>query len=434
MSQHLSPAELRELSSRYLMKRTRSWPDDPLALVSARGARVVDRNGDHYLDMFGGVATVVEYGNRRIATAQKAVIDDGAVHFSELYVNERECLAAQALANVMPAGLTRSRFTSSGSQANELAARIAMRKTGNVGLVALKHSYHGRTPTAAALTFQQAWRNAGPYGHPVCFAPNPYALRRPAGMDEELFFEWCLEQTEDTIRHGLGGRLAAIWIEPIQGNGGVVHGPLWYYGRLVELAHKYGGLVVADEVQTGIGRTGQWFASASWSSLPDIIVTAKALGNGTPVAAVTTTDEIAVCMDDFLDFDTFGGNPYACATVSATLDVVAEFLPNVRASGRELWDGLVSMATDRHQDVITEVRGEGLMIGVELVDPQDRRTPNASLMAKLHTEMRRRKVLIGKGGPFASVVRLKPPYCLTTRDVVLFLGALDEALTAVKTA
>lgn len=222
-----------------------------------------------------------------------------------------------------------------------------------------------------------------------------------------------------------------MWVEPIQGNGGVVQGPTWYYDRLVQLVHKYGGLVVADEVQTGVGRTGKWLSYLNWQEKPDVIVMAKALANGYPIGSVTTTDEIAACMNDFLDFNTFGGGPLACATMLANLDVVEGYGVNIGATGEQLYGGLKSIGS-HHEDVVGDVRGQGLMLGVEFVQSGDRHANNPGLMTKVHRAMRDRHVLVGKGGPDGNVMRIKPPYCLTSEDVDTFLGALDESINVAK--
>lgn len=430
-----SVLDLKRRGGDVLMKLTRYWPNEPLTFVSGHGAHLVTPEGEEYLDMFAGVATVpVGYGNAHLASAIARQAGE-LMHMSELYLNPVVVAAAERLADIAPNGLTKCRFVNSGSEANELAARIVMRATGKTGLIALEHAYHGRTPTAANLTFQRGWRNAPPYVHDVHFVPNPYALRRPKGMDEHDFYVWCLERTEAVIKHAHGGakaNFAGLWVEPIQGNGGVIKGPRWYYDELVKLVHAYGGLLVADEVQTGFGRTGSWFGCQEWDQTPDIMVMAKGIAGGFPMGAVSTRPGIADAMDGFLDFNTYGGNPLACAAMLATLEEIESMRENIDARGAQLMDGLCNL--QNNFEVIAEVRGQGLMLGVEFVTDRDSLAHNPELMAALHQAMRNRGVLVGKGGPEGNIMRIKPPYCLTPQDCDNFLDRLGDALNTIYTA
>ncbi|MBI5369760.1 aspartate aminotransferase family protein [Candidatus Uhrbacteria bacterium] len=428
MSPRSSDSDLEARASAALMKLTRYWPDDPLTFVTGHGSHLCTPEGEEYLDLFGGVATVsVGYGNPHLASAIAHQAGQ-LIHMSELYLNPVVVAAAERLGEIAPRGLTKCRFVNSGSEANELAANIVMRATGKTGLLALEHAYHGRTPIARSLTYQQGWRNAPPYVHNVQFVPNPYALRRPKGMGEPDFYRWCLDRTEAAIKHAHGGakaNFAGLWVEPIQGNGGVIMGPSRYYDELIKLVHAYGGLVVADEVQTGFGRTGLWFGCQHWSETPDIVVMAKGIAGGFPMGAVSTTPGIAAAMDDFLDFNTYGGNPLACAAMLATIEEIESLRDNIGACGAQLAEGLCGLV--REFPVIAEVRGQGLMLGVEF-DDDGTLDPNPKLMAKLHMRLRERHVLVGKGGPEGNIMRIKPPYCLTEQEADTFLVALRESL------
>jgi 4-aminobutyrate aminotransferase-like enzyme len=430
----MSVAELKALGDQHLMPLTRYWPDDPLVVTHGKGAYLYDADGRPYLDMFGGVATVsVGYADPRVIEAQIAQLKRGC-HFTELYLSEPIVRAAACLASITPEGFTKCKVVNSGSEANELAAMVVMHATGKTGLIALEHAYHGRTPIARSLTFLCNWRNAPPYVHDVHFVPNPYALRRPKGMGEDDFYHWCLERIETTIKHAHGGKknFAGFWVEPWQGNGGVIAGPSWYYDALVWLVHHYDGLVVADEVQTGFGRTGKWFGCQWWNEKPDLIVMAKGIANGFPMGAVATTPKIAEAMEGFLDFNTFGGNPLAAVSMHATIDAIKTMRDNVLTRGKQLSDGLEGFVT-RHRSV-AKVRGCGLMLGVEFVADKDSLKHNPALMEKIHRMMRDRGVLVGKGGPEGNIMRIKPPYCLTEADCDKFLNALDESVTVAEAA
>ncbi len=434
MTEHLSAHEIAAMGKQFLMPAyMRYWPDDPLVLRRGMGQYVFDANGRRYLDAFGAVVTIsLGHCDLGVLEAQIAQMRE-AQHFTTLFPEEQLVLTAVRLAGIARGTLSQSFFTNSGSEANEVAAHLARRATRRTGLISLYHSFHGRTATAAALTAQKPWRNVPPYSSDVHHVPNPYLLRRP-GMTEDEFLRWCLHQTEETIKHSLGGEgnFAGLWVEPIQGNGGVIKGPSWYYDELVRLTHKYGGLLIADEVQTGFGRTGKWFGCDHWGEQPDMMVMAKGMGNGYPVGGVIATPAVAAGFDGLTHFNTYGGNPVAMATVCAVIDGIDtdEVRNNIKQRGAQLMNDLEELYG--HHRMIGEVRGQGLMIGVEIVVDRTDMVQNPVGLAKVHRKMRDRGFLLGKGGVDGNVFRIKPPYCITKEDCDDLMAALDDSLTEVE--
>lgn len=407
------------------------FPDDPLVLKRGSMQYVWDLEGREYLDAFSSVVTI-SAGHCHPEVVEALVEQASeAQHFTTLYPEGRLAEAAEKLVGLAPEGLSRVFFTNSGSEANDFAAHAVMRATRRTGLIALLHSFHGRTGTASALTFQKPWRNVPPYKPDVYCVPNPYVFRRPKGMSEQGFLEMCLHYTREVINHACGGQnLAGLWVEPVQGNGGVIHGPSWYYDELVCMVHEAGGFVVADEVQTGLGRTGRMWGCDHWAEKPDVIVVAKPLGNGLPIGAVIAREEISAAFKGLAHFNTGGGNPLSMAAAKAVMDVISreETMENIRACGEELSAGLRGLK-ERHP-LVGDHRGYGLMQGIEIVKADG--SPNPDATARVKGLCRDRGVLLGTGGVNHSVFRVKPPYCVTSGDVGIIIRALDESLTESK--
>ena len=408
------------------------FPDDPLVLERGDMQYVWDDADRRYLDAFASVVTIsVGHCHPEVVVAAKEQLDR-AQHFTTLYGEERLVEAAARLTSLTPEGLSRVFFTNSGSESNDFAAHAVMHATKRTGLIALLHSFHGRTGTASALTFQKPWRNVPPYKSDVYPVPNPYAFRRPKGMSEDSFFDMCLEMTRQVIDHACGGaNLAGMWVEPVQGNGGVIHGPDWYYDELIRMVHAVGGLFVADEVQTGLGRTGKMWGCSHWSERPDVMVLAKPLGNGHPIGAVVTTEAISAAFSGLSHFNTGGGNPVSMAIAHKVMQIIArpETQVNIAERGAQIWDGLESLK-ERHP-MIGDHRGMALMQGIEIVDPRDG-SPNPAATKRIMRLCRDRGVLLGTGGVNHNVFRIKPPYCITREDADAIIAALDESFTIVE--
>jgi alanine-glyoxylate transaminase/(R)-3-amino-2-methylpropionate-pyruvate transaminase len=400
----------------------------PLQIVRGRGQYVFDEKGRKYLDGFAGVATVsIGHSHPHWLKKIKEQMDE-YFHTTALYLHPSLGLFAQRLATMLKMAnpqLEMCFFTNSGSEANELAALIAKNYTGSHEFVALQHSYHGRTLMAMALTGQSNWRHSTPYGQSVSFAQNNYTYRGYG-------YKSSLDSLAQTIRTSTSGRIAAFYAEPINGVGGVMVPEPEYFPGAYELVKKAGGLFVADEVQTGVYRTGNEFLGIQkWRVKPDIVTMAKGLGNGYPIGCVVTTREIGEAMKGKLHYNTFGGSPVQMAAAGAVLDVLEK--ENLAKNAHEVGNHLLAKLRklgDKNPHV-GEVRGMGLMVGVEMVKDKKSQEPAADIAVKLLDLTKDRGLLIGKGGLSGNILRIKPPLCITKKDADFMAEVLEESLAQI---
>ena len=410
--------------------------EQPLVLERAQGQFCYDTEGNEYLDFFGGIVTVsVGHGNPKVKAAIAAQLDK-LTHVSTCFATEPMVALAQQLASISPLAAgngrpAKSYFTNSGTEADETAILAARLYTGASEIVALRHGYHGRSALAMALTGHAAWR-LGPATQPgIVHAHAAYCYRCPFGLSYPDCGVKCATDVEELIRTSTSGKIAALIAEPIQGVGGFITPPQEYFPIVAEIVKRHGGLLISDEVQTAWGRTGgKWFGIEQWGVKPDIVTSAKGLANGLPIGVTLARADVADAMKG-LAISTFGGNPVATAAGKAVLDYIAEenLLDNTAAVGAYLKEGLHALAA-RHAR-IGEVRGMGLLLGVELV--RDRRTkePAAAETNALLARCREQRVLVGKGGLYGNVIRISPPMNIGKGDVDEFLRRFDAALAAV---
>jgi alanine-glyoxylate transaminase / (R)-3-amino-2-methylpropionate-pyruvate transaminase len=417
------------LRQRYLHPSLFMLYRDPLMIVEGRGQYVWDETGRRYLDFFAGIVTVSCGHCHPTVVARVREQVETLQHTTTVYLHPNLPRLAEKLAARMPPGLDVTYFVNSGSEANDLAITMARLFTGNYDVIAVRNAYHGGSPSATGLTSHSTWKHPVPQGLGVhhTFCPHPY--RSPFGGTPEDVASQSVAEMRDLIRFSTPGRIAAFIAEPIQGVGGVTYGAPNYLPEAYEAARAHGGLCIADEVQTGFGRTGEhYWGFQNWGVVPDIVTMAKGLGNGTTIAAVTTRAEIARALTSRLHLNTFGGNPVAAAAASAVLDVIdAEGLQeNARVVGARLRAGLGRLAAAR--PVVGDVRGMGLMLGVELVKDRATREPAKEATADVLEAAKEMGLLVGRGGIDANVLRIKPPMCVTADDVDFALEVLDRAL------
>ncbi|TMQ65145.1 MAG: aspartate aminotransferase family protein [Candidatus Eisenbacteria bacterium] len=430
----LTSAEVRAKHKQYLFPATANYYQEPVVLAEGKGLRVRDLDGREYLDFFGGILTVsVGHGNERVNGAIKAQVDR-LVHVSTLYPTVPVVTLAEKLASLAPGQLEKCYFTASGTEADETAVMMAQVHTGRTEIVALRHGYSGRSMLAQSLTGQASWRAVPSQVAAVKHAMAPYCYRCPLGLTYPSCGVRCARDIEELIRTTTQGRIAGFLAEPIQGVGGVITPPQEYFQIAVEIVRKHGGLFLCDEVQTGLCRTGTWWGCEQYDVEPDILTVAKGIANGLPLSATLCTAAIADSLKS-LTISTFGGNPVSAAAANATLAVMEEqdLKENAARQGQRLREGLERIQR-KHPRTIGEVRGKGLMQGVELVKDETAsdRTPQPQATNALLEESRKRGLLIGKGGLYGNVLRIAPPLVVTAAEVDEALGALDESFTAIE--
>ena len=415
------------------------WPNhilyytEPLPLDHGDGMYVWDVENNKYLDFFGGILTTsVGHNHPKVVERVQAQVGK-LIHSSTLYPNENHVNLAEKIAQIAPGQLQTSYFTNSGTEADETAVILAKVYTGAQEIIALRHGYSGRSAIGMSLTGQASWRIGGTQFPGVKHALNPYCYRCPLKMSYPSCGVACAEDIEEVIKTTTSGTIAAFIAEPIQGVGGFVTPPKEYFQIAVEIIKRYGGLFICDEVQTGFGRTGgQWFGIEHWAVEPDIMTMAKGIANGLPMGNTITTPEIAQSLlGRGVTISTFGGNPVSTAAALATIETMEEEAnpSHVAEVGQRLREGLEKLG-DKYP-LIGEVRGMGLMQGVELVKDQRSKEPAPQEVAFLFEETRKRGLLIGKGGLYANVLRIAPPLTAQAEHVDEALEILDHALAAV---
>ena len=403
---------------------------EPIAIGKAEGATVWDQDGTEYIDCFAGIA-VNNAGHRhpKVIAAAKAQMDHlvhGATYIYNIPVVGE---LAENLARVSPGRLQKTFFGNSGAEGIETAMRLAKAYSGRHEFITLTHSFHGRTNATLAITGNKARKTrGGPYIPGVAFAPVPYTYRNPFRTeDPEEVAERCAEAIEWAIQYQTAGDVAAFVSETVWGEGGIIIPPASYFQRVKEILDRHGILFICDEVQSGYGRCGSLFAIEQFGVEPDIMVAAKGIADGFPLAATIARPEIADCLRPGEHLSTFGGNPVSCAAALATLQVMEEEdLPgqSMRKGARTL-DQLRGLQEEF--PVIGEVRGLGLMLGVELVRDRKTKEPANTEAAAIRKFCREQGVLVGVGGQAGNVIRFQPP-------LVISESALDQAVETLRAA
>lgn len=425
----LTVEDIKKMREEYLLPSTMTYFTEPVNIVKGEMQYVYDDTGKKYLDAFGAVVTI-SVGHCHPDIIPKVVEQTKTLqHMTTLYYHPTIARYAKKLADSMPGELKVSFFTNSGCEANELAALLAKNYTGNQEFIALRHSFHGRTLMAMSLTGQSLWRHSLPYVFGVSHAPAGYCYRCPYGLTYPNCDMVCAKQVEEVIKYGTSGHVAGVIAEPIQGFGGVVCPPKEYFKIVFDIVRKYGGICIADEVQTGFGRTGdKMWGIEQWDCVPDIIAMAKGIGNGIPLGGVTTTREIAESMRGKVHFNTYGGNPVSMTQGLEVLNVIEkyDYAHNAKVMGDKLMERFNALQ-EKHS-IIGEVRGMGLMLGIELVKDRITKEPAAQEVLRLMDLCKVRGLLIGKGAMAGNVVRIKPPLCINESDVDFIAATLDETL------
>ncbi len=418
------------LRHQYVSPGVITYYKEPLMIVEGHMQYVWDETGTRYLDAFAGIVTV-SVGHCHPTVAERVREQTSKLqHTTTIYLHPTIALFAEKLAAVMPDGLSRSYFTNSGSEANEIAILSSREYTGNSDVIALRNGYHGGTSATMGITAHGSWKFKSNPQQNVLHTHAGYCYRCPYGLTYPSCDLKCAHDVKNVITYQSPGEVACFIGEPIQGVGGTVTPPQEFFEIVYSIVRSHGGLCIADEVQGGFGRTGtQYWAHQNWGVKPDIITMAKGIGNGIPLGAMTTTEPISEVMKNRIHFNTFGGNPISMTQGLATLEVIeADGLQqNSLVVGKFLKEKLLELQ-DKHA-LIGEVRGMGLLLGVELVKDQQSRTPASAEAAAVMEAMKYRNVLVGKGGLYGNTLRIKPPMCITKDDAAYLVAMLDEVLT-----
>ena len=418
----------------YLFPNHILYYSEPLPLDHGEGSYIWDVDGNKYLDFFAGILTTSVGHNRPEVNQKIQKQANGLIHTSTLYPNEQHANLAEKLAQIAPGQIKVSYFFASGTEADEAASLLAKTHTGSEEIIALRHGYSGRSAVGMALTGQSSWRLGGTHVPWVKHALNPYCYRCPLKMTYPSCGVACADDIEDVIKTTTSGEIAGFIMEPIQGVGGFITPPKEYAKIAYDIIKHYGGLFISDEVQTGFGRTGKhWFGIEHSEVEPDIMTMAKGIANGMPLANLMTNSEIAESTSHSgLTITTFGGNPVSCAAAIGVLEVLKQEAGPDRSEhlGKILRLGLEKLQTK--YDMIGDVRGMGLMQGLELVDDRETREPAPQKANDLMEATRKQGLLIGKGGLYGNVMRIAPPLTTTEDEVIECIDKLDKAFNSMK--
>ncbi len=406
----------------------------PIMLVEGKMQYVWDSTGKRYLDGLGGIVTVsVGHCHPHVVAAankQNEVLQ----HSTTIYLNPNIGAFAEKLASKMPGDLKVCYFVNSGSEANDLALLMARLYTGNYDVIALRNAYHGGNVAGMGVTAHSGWKFNVPHSFGVHHAVAPYPYRGVFGYDEPDAGRKYADDVKQVIDYTTSGKVAAFIAESIQGVGGFVEFPQGYLKNAYDHVRAAGGVCIADEVQTGFGRTGtHYWGFETHGVVPDIVTMAKGIGNGAPLAAVVTTPKIAAVMAQKTHFNTFGGNPVVSAMGKAVLEVIEQ--ENLQANclklGNHILAGLEKLKA-KHK-VIGDVRGKGLMLGIEFVKDRATKQPGKEECAQAVENARELGLLLGKGGLWGQTIRFAPPMNITQADADFLLAVLDESIGAIAT-
>jgi alanine-glyoxylate transaminase/(R)-3-amino-2-methylpropionate-pyruvate transaminase len=427
---HPKAAEVRAKHKEFLFPCVANYYEEPIVLTEGKGSLVKDADGREYLDFFGGILTLgLGHCHDEVVSRVQAQLEHLG-HTSTLYPTAGIVNVAEKLAKIAPGKLKKSFFTTSGTEANETAILLAKIYSGKQEIIALRHGYHGRSLTALSLTGHAPWRLIPTQMAGIKHAMSPYCYRCPFGLEynDGACGIKCANDIEDLIRTETTGQPAAFIAEPIQGVGGFITPPKEYFQIAVGIVRKYGGIFVCDEVQTGFGRTGDhWCGISHWGVEPEIMTFAKSIASGFAVGATIATEEVADAFKG-LTISTFGGSSITMSATEATMDVMErENTPKRSAErGKQLRDHL--LALNDKDPVIGDVRGLGLMQGMELVEDRKTKEPAPKRTTKLLEAAKKQGLLIGKGGLYGNVIRMAPSMLISAAEVDDAMARLDRAL------
>lgn len=425
MTNYLGPQKIIEKKQQYIMPCLGHFYQEPMQIVRGSMQYLYDQSGKEYLDCFAGVS-VINCGHCNPDITDKICQQVQTLqHVCNIYLTENFVNLAEELAKITPGDLQKSFFCSTGTEANEGSLLLASIYNNSSEFISLRNGLHGRTKLTMSMTGIGMWRtDPNPVGG-IHFAPNAYCYRCPLGKTYPNCNCACADAVEDIIKTATGGKVAAFIAEPIQGNAGIIVPPANYFKRVKEILDHYGILFIADEVQTGFGRTGKMFAIENFGVVPDIMSVAKALGNGTPISAFIASSKVA---DTYTKpgASTLGGNPVSSTAALATLNYLQSHDLPAKAvlRGNQLKQGLLALQKKYPQ--IGDVRGLGLMVGAEVVKAD--KSPDGDLVDRILETMKERGFIVGKNGVNRNVLAFQPPLVISETNIDNLLNNLDDVL------
>jgi 4-aminobutyrate aminotransferase-like enzyme len=422
--------ELYEKFKQYIVPCVANYYEEPLILDRGKGKYLYDIDGKEYLDFFGGIVTV-SVGHCDEEITSKTIDQMRKLqHTSTLYQNVQTICLAEKLAKITPGKLQKSFFTSSGTEAIETAILLAQLYTDSHEIIALRHGYSGASLLAMNITAHGNYRLVETLVPGIKHAHNAYCFRCAFGKEYPHCDLDCARDVKELIETTTSRHPAAFLAEPIQGVGGFITPPKEYFKEVVSIVKKYGGLFICDEVQTGWGRTGgKMFGIEHWEVEPDIMVMAKGAANGAPVGVTIATPEVGDSLKGS-HLSTFGGNPVTAAAILATIDVIEKrkLAENAERMGMYLRERLNGLK-EKYR-VIGEVRGRGLIQGMEIV--KTKKEPAPDFVAYIFESTKEKGLLIGKGGLYGNVIRITPPLTVEKSEIDRAIQIMDQAFEKVR--
>ena len=410
----------------YAASLTRFTPfREPIVFTKGQGQYLWDTEGCQYIDLLGmNVCISVGHSHPRVVAAAMEQAQE-LTHCTTMFYHPTPAHLAEELVATMPVGHDWVvHLTNSGSEAVDLAMTMARTYTGNLDLLALRTAYHGPTAAAQSITGIAGWRHPGIPGN-VAFVPEPNQYRGIFGSGTQPY----LDEIDRVIASATSGKVAGIFVESVQGYGGIIEMPPGYMSGAADRVRAACGLYIADEVQSGFGRTGAHFWGFDADGVvPDIVIMAKGLGNGFPIGAVVVKKHIAAPMAEKFMFHTYGANPTSAAAARAVLAVIQDegLQQNARTVGSVLLERLHDLKDKYH--AIGDVRGKGLMLAIEMVSDRDAKMPDKDMTTEVFEACRNQGIILSKSGPFHSCLRMVPPLCLSLVDADRVTNCLDRAL------
>jgi 4-aminobutyrate aminotransferase-like enzyme len=422
--------EIYEKHQKYLVPCVTTYYEEPLILDRGKGKCLYDIDGKEYLDFFGGIVTV-SVGHCDDEITERTYEQMRRLqHTSTLYTTVPAVSLAEKLAKITPGRLQKSFFTNSGTEAIETAVLAAQLYTKSHEIIALRHCYHGASLLAMNMTAHSNWRLGESLIPGIKHAHNAYCFRCVFGEEYPNCDLKCAMDVKELIETTVSGHPSAYIAEPIQGVGGFITPPKEYFKEVVSIVRSYGGLFICDEVQTGWGRTGEkMFGIEHWDVEPDIMVMAKGTANGAPVGITIATPQVAEAFSG-LHLSTFGGNPVTATAALATIEAIERrgLVQNAKRMGNYLRGRLDEMK-EKYR-IIGEVRGMGLIQGIEVV--KAKKEPAPDFVSEIFEETKKRGLLIGRGGLYKNVIRVTPPLTIERDEIDQGIQVLDRAFEKVQ--